>query len=119
MLKFPRSLATTKSLDEVFNTIIDTAAQLLCCRRVSILMPDAEPNTLRITQSQGIDEDVTADVLADLRAAIPSSPAANGSLNSVTGRYLQVSVSFTRSNSDQGPVSPVLCDPAVRATCGK
>ncbi len=106
MLEFSRCLATTRSLDTVLDTTTHAAGQLLCCRRVSILLPDGQTKTLRIARSLGIDEDVAAALRIPMRNSRAGQVFLSGE------DYIAHSVSEHNSQKHDGHILtrvPLLC----------
>lgn len=60
MLDLCRTLGTIQDLDEALEETISAVAAATCCRRVSIIMPGSDHQTLRIAKSIGIAEEVVA-----------------------------------------------------------
>lgn len=56
LLDFSRSLAATRNLDTVLDQTISATAGLTHCRRISIMLPDADGKVLRIAKAIGLDE---------------------------------------------------------------
>ena len=69
LLDFSEQMAVATDLDTVLDVTLDTTAQLLCSRRVSIMLPDAEGEFLTIARSIGI-EDPTAAVRVPIGSAV-------------------------------------------------
>jgi response regulator RpfG family c-di-GMP phosphodiesterase len=62
LLDYSASLSVSRNLDTVLEKTVSVAARLLDCRRVSIMLPDVETDSLRIVRSVGIDPDLAANV---------------------------------------------------------
>ena len=62
LMDFAQRLCIVKDLNFVLDETVSIAAQLLCSRRVSIMLPDAEEKTLTIATSIGMDENVEKTV---------------------------------------------------------
>jgi response regulator RpfG family c-di-GMP phosphodiesterase len=58
LLEFSQHLAVASELEAVLEETVAVTAQLTCCRRVSIMLPDPEEQYLTIAKSIGIDEDL-------------------------------------------------------------
>ncbi|MCK6457332.1 MAG: diguanylate cyclase [Phycisphaerae bacterium] len=58
LLEYSHTLAAMDSLDEVLERTIQTTALLARCRRISIMMPDAERRRLRVARSIGIADEL-------------------------------------------------------------
>ncbi len=52
---FCRHIAGAESFDDVVERTLSVAAGLMCCRRVSIMLPDADNRTLSVAKSLGIE----------------------------------------------------------------
>jgi len=61
LLEFSQNIAAAEDLDTVLRLTLDVVAELTCCRRVSIMLPEARGNFLTIAKAMGIDGD-TSDV---------------------------------------------------------
>lgn len=62
LLDYSASLSVSRNLDAVLEKTVSVAARLLDCRRVSIMLPDVETDSLRIVRSVGIDPVLAAGV---------------------------------------------------------
>ncbi len=60
LLEFSHRCTSAKGLDGALKETITTTGQLLCCRRVSILLPEPNEKILKIAHSVGIEEDLAA-----------------------------------------------------------
>jgi response regulator RpfG family c-di-GMP phosphodiesterase len=58
LLEFSQNLALATELDAVLEETLSVAAQLTCCRRVSIMLPNAEEEFLTVARSIGFAEDL-------------------------------------------------------------
>lgn len=52
---FCRHIAGAESFDDALERTLSVAAGLMCCRRVSIMLPDADSQTLTVAKSLGIE----------------------------------------------------------------
>ncbi len=59
LLEFSQNIAAAEDLDTVLQLTVDVVAELTCCRRVSIMLPDAGGNYLTIAKSMGMNGDTT------------------------------------------------------------
>ncbi|MBN2446949.1 MAG: response regulator [Phycisphaerae bacterium] len=71
LLDFSRELAGASSLDEILAETVAVTAMVTCCRRVAVLLPDADGTTLEVAKSTGLDR----QTLATLRVPIDDSLA--------------------------------------------
>ena len=62
LLEFSQHQAVASELDAVLEETVSVAAQLTCCRRVSIMLPDPEEKFLTIAKSIGIDEELARTI---------------------------------------------------------
>lgn len=67
---FARSASSITDLDDLLEKLVDTAAELTCSRRVSIMLPDENHEYLRISKAIGIDEDVIKTVKVPIGEAV-------------------------------------------------
>jgi response regulator RpfG family c-di-GMP phosphodiesterase len=69
LLEFAQHMAMASELDTVLEETVSVAAQLTCCRRVSIMLPDAEEKSLTIAKSIGIDDEIARKISVPVGAA--------------------------------------------------
>ncbi len=62
LLDLCRTLGATEDLDETLEQTITTTAALTGCRRISIMLPDAERKALTVAKSTGMDEETVAAI---------------------------------------------------------
>ena len=59
LLEFSQNIAAAEDLDMVLRLTLDVVAELTCCRRVSIMLPEAKGNFLTIAKAMGMDGDTS------------------------------------------------------------
>lgn len=69
-LDFCRSLGGADELDEVLDRVIAVTSEMAGCRRVSIMLPDADGRFLCVAKSIGMDEDAAANTRVPIGEAI-------------------------------------------------
>ncbi len=62
LLDFSAALARIETLDVILEATVEAATSLTSCRRISIMLPDAERRRLRIAASTGIEDHVVRNV---------------------------------------------------------
>ncbi len=72
-------LASNSNLEEALQRIAVTAAELACCRRISIMLPDAERKYLRIVESIGISDEVIEKTKIPMGSAVAGKVYETGS----------------------------------------
>ena len=60
LLDFCRELSEARTLDAILDRLVTVTADVLCSRRVCVMLPDEDGTCLRIAKSVGIDEEVAA-----------------------------------------------------------
>lgn len=70
LLDFCRAIGSAVDLDEILDQIVMAVANVTCCRRVSIMLPDAERRHLMIAKSIGIDDETAAEFTVPIGEAI-------------------------------------------------
>ena len=58
LLDLSQGLATAQSIDAILEKVVNTAAELTCSHRVSIMLPDPENQFLTIAKAIGVDESI-------------------------------------------------------------
>lgn len=71
LLNFSRGIASTHSLDEVLEHTVGAAASLVGSRRVSLLLPDAKQQYLRVAESLGLSD-------AERKVSVPMGAPVSG-----------------------------------------
>ena len=70
LLDFSRAVTRITDLDALLAKIVDTAAEMTCSRRVSLMLPDETQQYLKIVKAMGFDEGVAPGVRLPLGEAI-------------------------------------------------
>ena len=70
LLELSRDLITARSLDTIVERVVEVAAELLCSRRISVMLPDPEGEHLIIAKAVGIDSDLAATIRVPIGGAI-------------------------------------------------
>ncbi len=70
MLDFTRSVAKIANLDALFARIVQSAAEMTCSRRVSLMLPDDQQQYLTIAGAIGLDDDIAKNVQVPVGEAI-------------------------------------------------
>jgi diguanylate cyclase (GGDEF)-like protein len=70
LLDFSRDIAAADSLDEILEHTLVTAASLTCCRRVAVMLPDADEQTLTVAKCLGMEPYRVADVRVPFGAPV-------------------------------------------------
>jgi len=70
LLDFSRTVTRITDLEALLAKIVDTAAEMTCSRRVSLMLPDETQQYLKIVKAMGFDEGVASGVRLPLGEAI-------------------------------------------------
>lgn len=70
LLDFCRAMGSAVDLDEILDGIVMVVANVTCCRRVSIMLPDVNRQHLTIVKSIGIDEEIAREFKVPIGDAI-------------------------------------------------
>ncbi len=70
LLDFSRAVTRITDLEALLAKIVDTAAEMTCSRRVSLMLPDETQQYLKIVKAMGFDEGVVPSVRLPLGEAI-------------------------------------------------
>lgn len=62
LLDFSQRVTRHNTIDDILDAIVDTAAELTCSRRISLMLPDDAGRNLRIRRAIGIDDDIRRSV---------------------------------------------------------
>jgi phosphoserine phosphatase len=80
LLDFARSMTRVMDIEDVFEQIVTTAAQLTCSRRVSLMLPDEGQEHLTMAHDIGVDDAVRASVRLPIGEAVAGKAFATGRL---------------------------------------
>jgi sigma-B regulation protein RsbU (phosphoserine phosphatase) len=75
---FTRSVSRLQGHETLFACIVETAAEMTCSRRVSLMLPDEKQEYLTIARSIGLDEEIAADVRVPIGEAISGQAFRSG-----------------------------------------
>lgn len=78
LVDFCRAISTAQRPEEILEYSVATVAEVVCCRRVSIMLPDAEWKRLSIAASQGIDEELAATIQVPIGEGVSGRVFASG-----------------------------------------
>ncbi len=70
LLDLTAALARTEKLDMILRHTINAAADITFCRRISIMLPDRENNSLYIASSLGLDQQIKDNVRVKIGESI-------------------------------------------------
>jgi phosphoserine phosphatase len=75
---FTRSVSQLKGRDALMERIVQTAGEMTCSRRVSLMLPDEKQEYLTIARCIGLDEEIAADVRVPIGEAISGQAFRSG-----------------------------------------
>ncbi len=78
LIEFCRAVSGAKCLEQVLDHTISAITELVQCRRVSILLPEADTGRLRVHRSVGIDSRVVEELAVEIEAPISGQVFSTG-----------------------------------------
>ncbi len=78
LLDFSRQIGDVQELEPLLESIVHTAAQMTCSRRVSLMLPDESQEHLRIAKAIGLSEEMAAQVRVPIGGSIAGQAFASG-----------------------------------------
>jgi len=78
LVEFCRAIGVSKSVDDILQQTVSVVADVMDCRRVSIMLPDATGESLNIVSSIGLECDLAQTVRVKLGAPIAGEVFATG-----------------------------------------
>jgi putative two-component system response regulator len=78
LVEFCRAIGVCKASEEILQQTVSAVADVMDCRRVSVMLPDAAEESLNIVSSIGLDRDLARTVRVRLGAPIAGEVFASG-----------------------------------------